>query len=544
MTLPVLGALLLMQVAGGADETDPLERRRAEIEAEIRKGLSADFGVGTYKIEEGLAYASRGVQVASEGEGLRLRADSLLAWLDDGGGGKFSEFYAEGSVILEIGDGAGGYDVLRAEQIYFNARLLRGRASGVQLHVRNLRKWTSEGGTPEWGRGVNRRTPGNLGGVSEVFIAADELEILGVFRYRARQARVTTCDYGAPHYALHADEVEVKEAKAIHLRGVTVRAGGVPFLYWPRLYWSLDWNPYIPSISFGRSSEFGTFVESEWTLYAGDNVRLSGIVDNYSKRGTGLGGNLRYRARQMRGKATGYTIEDRGEDELFIPGFAETPPPETQPRHRWRGRWFHWNRLPFDWDIFAEYSQESDRNFLAEYFESEARESKERETMLYLRKTRELWGTSIFFNVKTNDFQTQVESLPRIDFDVIQAPLFDVPWIGRPVYYLQETELGNLRHNPDDLQTSDGVDLNRDGLFNDDLTGDGLPDPPIPPRQGYDLDGDGIPEFFAPIRSWRFDTHHELRMPVPLGPVTATPFAGGRYTWYEKTLVSDDPSTG
>ena len=537
--------LLLQQTpAPPQEDEDREEIFRALIEKEIRAGVklvSGDFNL-EWGGQEKRGTFVKGVELATAGSGLRIRADRGVLWYDPDKEGTVQEIYAEGNIIFQWGD-----DTLQADKLYFDFNRIQGKAVGVRLGLKNLQRWVAEGDESDWGRGTDRTPRVGKDAIKEVYISAKEIRILGPSLYEAEDARVTTCDYGEPHYAIEASSVEVIEGRRIKVRSATARVLGVPLLYWPYLYWSMDWNPYIPSFRVGNSSEFGPFVESDWILYSGKGLRVGADLDYYEQRGTGYGLNARYHGRDFRGKALGYRIQDRGEDELPLPfsrepdGFAPDPQGEEMERARWRSRWLHRHRLPLGLEIYGEYSESSDRNFLPEYFEREFRESKDQETLLYLKKIRPFWGVTALYKVRRNDFESTTEVLPQVTLDVVKAPVFGVPLIGRAVHYTQRTELANLRFRPDDVQVKTGIDLDGNGLYQP------APGPDLdPPRfdtfdpAAYDLDGDEIPDFLPRVRSWRFDTFHEARLPIPLGPVTMAPFISGRYTLWEKTFVTSD----
>ena len=547
--LALLGVLLLLQQVPdrSPEGEDPEAGLRARLEEELRGGVRIG-GAIEWRREEGKGVFSRGAKIASLKGGLRLRAERGVVWTrraapGDGDGLPIREIFAEGHIIFEWGD-----DTLLADRFYFDFDKIQGRAEGVRLSLRKLKSWVDDGEESGWGKGVDRSSRGGANWIREVHISADELRILGPSHYKASQAEVTTCDYGEPHYSLHASSVEVTDGRRIRIRGATARIFGVPIFYWPYLYWSMDWNPYIPTLRVGRSSEFGNFLQSDWTLYSGKGIRLTADVDYFEERGTGYGGGLRYRKWRMPlgsttrwgmlGRLHAYGIRDRGEDELYL------PPGEVQERNRWRGRWLHRQWLPFDWVLFTEYSEASDRNFLAEYFEREFRVSKEQENLVYLKRIGPAWGLTLLAKQRRNDFDTTTEALPQVAFEIVKAPVVRVPLIGRRLYYSQRTEFGNFRHRPDDVLVQTGIDVDRNGIyFPKSLGGPWDLDPPHIDTYDpdlYDLDGDGDPEYLPRVRSWRFDTFHEARLPVPLGPVTVAPFVTGRYTSYQRTLVSDD----
>jgi hypothetical protein len=172
---------------------------------------------------------------------------------------------------------------------------------------------------------------------------------------------------------------------------------------------------------------------------------------------------------------------------------------ETDKRGRLRGFQrvdnFLYPRLRLD----TEFSYLSDRDFLQEYFDREFKEGKEQETYAYLRLNQNNQGLSLLERTRMNDFQNQVEYLPRLSYSLLKQPLLT---LGQKytLYFSDLTEVVNRRLRLDE-------DLNQ-------------ADTP---------------------RNARFDTYNEITLPfhLPLG-VSLTPFLAGRYTAYEEGLLEED----
>ncbi len=335
-----------------------------------------------------------------------------------------------------------------------------------------------------------------------LIMRARKVRALSGSSFEADKAYVTTCEFGLPHYRIQArkvhldvteDETGVQSAMLV-AEGNRLYLGDVPVLAWPRLSRDIrQTHTPLQKLEVGNSDDFGNFVRTRWDLLdflSGSSAdspaarmskwaSLSGEVDYLSKRGTGTGVEMQYDRGSTFGDLSGYYIKDRGAD---ADGFK--PNSDDRGRIKWRHRSIL-DSLRFD----AELSYISDRGFLTEYYEKEAKEGKEQETYLYLRKGWKNASGSLLYRPRLNDFQSQTEYLGEARFDVVSRPL----WGGR-ILYDSTSRTGNVRFRPDK--------------------------------------GLGVGAY----QTQRADTWHSVEMPIPLkGGFCVTPFATARTTWYDKT---------
>ena len=247
----------------------------------------------------------------------------------------------------------------------------------------------------------------------------------------------------------------------------------------------------------GDSDAFGPYVSTEWDLWhilSGESREsvsarasqwsdLSALADYYDDRGPAGGLEFDYATEEVAGYALGYYVNDRGKD---TSGFVPTS------QHRWRLKWRQ--RAFFDGlQVDTEYSDISDRGLLPEYFEREAKEEKEQESYLYVKKTWENAQGSVLYRARVNDFQTQTEYLPQGRWDVVRFPFLD----GRIVY--------------DSTSRADNVRF--------------TPDKALP---------------LGSYQTQRADSAHAIEAPLQLGSgFSLTPFATARGTWYDDDAAGD-----
>lgn len=340
-----------------------------------------------------------------------------------------------------------------------------------------------------------------------LIMRAREVRAFSDRRFVAEDAYVTTCEFGIPHYRIESERVsltassdaEGRPSAMLVARGNRFYLSNLPVLWLPNFSRDIK-RTHTPlrRIEVGHSDAFGTYVNTEWDLwdiFAGDSAesvsaRVSkwadfvALADYYDARGPAGGLEFDYRREDIAGYALGYYVNDRGVD---TSGFE--PSSEDRWRLKWRQRAFI-DALQVD----TEFSDISDRGFLPEYFEREAKEEKEQETYIYVKKAWENAQGSILYRARLNDFQTQTEYLPQARFDVVRFPFLD----GR-ILYGSTTRAGNVRFRPD-----------KDLLL-------------------------------GSYQTQRLDSLQSVEAPLQLGyGFTATPFATARGTWYDDDAAGDE----
>ena len=407
----------------------------------------------------------------------------------------FDEIYGEGNIEI-----TSGKDTIKADRFYYNLK----KGQGIIKNIEWRLNWTDEDGNiPD--------------GVVPMVIRADEVIQTKEDTFKAYGASVTTCPHGKPHYDLFAGIIVLTknaENKSVSFYNIVPRIQGFPIFYIPYYYKVIGDDPIIRSLRTENSSRFGFTTK----VVAGININkykrdsngkpvknkdgdyikkrwgdLTLGSDVYRKRGIGWEPELKYRWEKYYGSINGYYIKDKGPDpnnaydRQFLPMEKEE-----------RGRLKAFNRyndflisgLRFD----TEYHYISDRHFLLEYFEKEARQDKEPESYGYWRLMRNNKAATLLEKARTNDFQNQTEYLPQLTGKIMKEPL--IPAL--PLYFSSMTEASNLRKR-----------------FDDDLH---IPDIP---------------------RLARFDTFNELTSPIKISFISLTPHISGRFTTYEKEILSE-----
>lgn len=266
---------------------------------------------------------------------------------------------------------------------------------------------------------------------------------------------------------------------------------GLSLLPFPLGYWDTRWLEFNPirNVAYSSSSKYGDRIEVElnlnWILkqfpesnykplddFLSDS-RLDVITDQMSKRGFGHGVQGEYGSHPRKWKAQDidvnswdfldhhgrslfYGLEDHGEDRTAPIG---SPIPDEE-RH-W-GTVLHRQRLPYLGVLDVEYSEQSDPNFLREFFPYTQTE-KEQESLFYLRRH---FGDNVaatgLYKYRTNDFETTRERVPEGKLFVMEQPVFN-----SGVYTGLNLQAANLRLRPGTTGAEASRDYGRLDLMNE-----------------------------------------------------------------------------
>ncbi|MFQ6048909.1 MAG: hypothetical protein ACE5K7_06060, partial [Phycisphaerae bacterium] len=343
-----------------------------------------------------------------------------------------------------------------------------------------------------------------------IYVRARRARQLSSTEYEAYKALVTTSEFYTPHYHIGAEKIRLTdrtprdeqgrvvglEAGDFQIYHGTLNIEGVPVAYWPYTRGQFKRGELALRRSrLAYSDDFGVTVQSKWHLFSllglqePEGVDSSLRLDYYSERGPAVGIDADYLTENCFGLLRSYYIYDEGTDVL-------SDWRRVQPERENRGRVLlrHRQILPAGWELTAELSYISDPTFLEEYFESEFDEGKQQETLLYLKKQRDIWAFTVLGNWRILDFVTQTEHLPDVGFR----------WLGQPIgqwgAFFHESRLGMVRYRPDDRRVFDA--LRFDNTARTDVT-------------------------------VRADTRNEVDFPLTIRPVRLVPFVAGRGTYWD-----------
>jgi len=359
---------------------------------------------------------------------LELQADNAVIFLSteqqpegDGKSGAkdmltdVQAIYMSGDVVM-----ANGQRTIRADEIYYDFE----RKQAIALNA-VMRNFDTTEGIPIYLRAAKLRQ------TAENEFAADDITL-------------TSSEFHQPQISFNASNITVtdttpadeqqggasKSSYDAKMHDVRLKMYDKTFFYWPYIRSNLQ-RPDIPikSVRIGRDNIYGTLIETQWYL-----ARLLGLeepegtdstlaLDYYNKRGFGGGISTEYTGEDYFGTLLGYMIHDHGEDRLG----RHSSRRDLEPERPLRGRlhWQHRQFLPYNWQLTAEASYISDKNFLESFYRNEFYVGKGQETLLYLKRIEDNWGLSLLGKIRINDFANELEELPSTEFHWTGQSFFD-----------------------------------------------------------------------------------------------------------------------
>ena len=154
-----------------------------------------------------------------------------------------------------------------------------------------------------------------------IFLAGERaltLEPVGTNRvYGLTNAFVTTDDLAEPGYRIRARSITIREDRRITARDATLYVGDTPVFWYPYYTRRFGEHPLRWVLTPGYRSLYGAYLRASYQVDLGTNSQASLNIDPYTRRGLGLGPELKYDLEPLgKGLLTGYWIADQnpGED--------------------------------------------------------------------------------------------------------------------------------------------------------------------------------------------------------------------------------------
>ena len=266
-----------------------------------------------------------------------------------------------------------------------------------------------------------------------IYLRAAELKQTAENEFSAEDITLTTSEFYLPQISFHAAKATItdtttadqqrggvsKSSYDARMHDVRLKMYDKTIFSWPYVRSNLQ-RPDLPikSIHLGHDNIWGTFIETRWYL-----ARFLGLqepegtdstlaLDYYSERGFGGGIITEYKRENYFGRILGYAIHDSGQDRLGRIRKNLEPDRELRGRFTWQHRQF----LPYDWQLTAEASYLSDKNFLESFYRSEFNVGKKQETLIHAKRIEDNWGLSLLGKVRINNFVNTLEELPTAEF--------------------------------------------------------------------------------------------------------------------------------
>lgn len=369
---------------------------------------------------------------------LTLDADSVILWFDQKeskgagfSGMPLSEIYAEGNVTMQRKD-----DVQIADKIFEDIKEDKGIFVNSQIKTIIQKPEKGKRDIASQVKSGSRKRKKSLLDELPVYVKGDEIRHVGKGQYEVKNGRITTCGYGHPHYRFQGKKIRLIQSGEHNIVSSTHNSFYIdkyPVAYLP--YLALDVRKkerVLKDWQFGSSSRFGTFLKTDWDLYAvtggkqKDWSDLTLKLDYLQERGVGAGLDFEYKGQDVLGYLNTYYINDHGDFDI-----GHVPVTE---RDRGDILWRHRQELPYDVRLDMEYSYLSDPRFLREYLRQEFKQEKDHETVLYVRRLHDTTAQTFLINEQLNGFDTTVDSLrekryserlPEASYRIIGEPVLD-----------------------------------------------------------------------------------------------------------------------
>ena len=340
-----------------------------------------------------------------------------------------------------------------------------------------------------------------------IYVRARELRQVSKRQFEANDVTLTTSEFRTPQVSVSASKIRILDRTGDAERDGRVAEGSytaemkdVRFKYYDTTIFALPsvrsdlegLDVPIRSIRMGHDSTYGTSVETRWFLSRilglrepeGTDSTLS--LDYYGDRGAGGGVEVDYERENYFGRLLGYAIEDHGQDRLGRTRKNVDVPDETRGLFKFQHRHF----LPYSWQLTAETSYLSDRNFLEQYYRREFFVDKEQETVLHLKRIDGNRGFAALGKARINDFADKVEEQPSAEYHWTGQSLF-----GDRFTFFSDTQVSRYRY-----------------------------------RYAQGTAPDGPEDFFGFAQ-----TRNELDMPMAVGKSKVVPFVAGTFAFDDGT---------
>ncbi|MBL0869763.1 MAG: hypothetical protein IBJ18_04225 [Phycisphaerales bacterium] len=463
------------------------------------------------------------------GRSLQLSAQRAVIFMDPGPledlarspADKVRGIYLEGDVVA-----TDGRFNQRANQVYYD--------------VRNNRAMLIDG--VFWTYDDRRQLP--------LYVRAKAISQAASNEITAQGVKISASAFFEPQLSLAADQVTITREGASESRpprtvikgdDLTLRAGGLPFFYWPSYTGDLERFP-LRDVRVETSSSSGVGLKTRWDLFGllgvdpKDDTKLDLLLDGWIKRGAGLGLDSEWKTASLRGSAFAYLLpEDRGTDQLSS-GARRDRTGQTRGIIDIENRWLINNT----WSLFTEGVYISDETFVDANYTTEAETRREYVSSIALRAIEGQASFNFEGRHNFNDFTANQYLLQTPGYTVSKLPEIRYARAGDDLFATQAP--GVLIWSSE--YRASRMAMNFVGPTAAEL---GFDDPVaaraalgIAPNQS--LEGALIARGFPDRNTMRADTRQELSANLKFDDINITPFIVGRATAWDKKFDTFSPT--
>lgn len=343
---------------------------------------------------------------------------------------------------------------------------------------------------------------------TRMYFIADRVERISLDTIIVINGEITACDEEVPKWSFHAKKARIKTGDRVKLSSPTFRVKKVPIIYLPFASLSLkhdDRQSGFLTPTFSASGAKGFRISEAYYLTLGRSADFTLRGDLFSKRGIGIGGDLRTRANSRSFFNLGfYIVKDR-----IFGRKADADNPDQG------GSSFYIDAVHYFPNGFlaaADVNVTSNLAFRQIFSDSiQQAISPEERSQVFINKNYHAYSFNFRLNSQATSLQNsqvRIRELPSVSLDRRPSPL---PWFKKvPIYYSFESAV--------------------EGVSRKETPGD-----PVAFRLA--VGGDPI---ITPSIVQRFDFHPRVSLPLNFSGWSLTATAGARATYYSNSL---DPVT-
>ncbi|HEY6045255.1 MAG TPA: LPS assembly protein LptD, partial [Pyrinomonadaceae bacterium] len=344
---------------------------------------------------------------------------------------------------------------------------------------------------------------------TRMYFTADRVEKIAYDKIVVINGEITACDEEVPKWSFRAKRITVKTGDRVRIHSASFRIKRVPILYTPYASISLkhrDRSSGFLTPTFSASGAKGFRVSEAYYLTLGRSADFTFRGDIYSKRGFGIGGDLRTRANSRSFFNLGfYIVKDR-----VFGAKADAAHPDQG------GSSFYIDSVHYFPNGFLAAADVNITSSLAyrQIFSDSVQQaiSPEERSQVFINKNYNAYSFNFRMNSQATSLQNsqiRIRELPSVTLDRRPSIL---RWLRKlPVYLSFESGVEGVSRK------ETAVDI---ALFRSEA---------------------GREPIFTPSIVQRFDFHPTVSLPLSFGGWSLTATAGARATYYSNSF---DPATG
>jgi LPS-assembly protein len=344
---------------------------------------------------------------------------------------------------------------------------------------------------------------------TRMYFTADRVEKIAYDKIVVINGEITACDEEVPKWSFRAKRITVKTGDRVRIHSASFRIKRVPILYTPYASISLkhrDRSSGFLTPTFSASGAKGFRISEAYYLTLGRSADFTFRGDLYSKRGFGIGGDLRTRANSRSFFNLGfYIVKDRVFGEK-----ADAAHPDQG------GSSFYIDSVHYFPNGFLAAADVNITSSLAyrQIFSDSVQQaiSPEERSQIFINKNYNAYSFNFRMNSQATSLQNsqiRIRELPSVTLDRRPSIL---RWLKKlPVYLSFESGVEGVSRKE---STADIA------LFRSET---------------------GRDPIFTPSIVQRFDFHPVVSLPLSFGGWSLTATAGARATYYSNSF---DPVTG